>query len=96
MLWRRLDLGRADRCERQVAEGAASVPALVSLFREQPLRLSGRIDVLGLQPLDPGEAVPLLAPPFGVKEVVGEGLRLALGEAEGAQPGQSVVGLQPR
>jgi hypothetical protein len=37
----------------------------------------------------------VLTASFCIEEVVGERLRLALGEAEGAQPGQGVFGLQP-
>ena len=74
----------------------ASVPALVPLFRQQPLRLRDRIDVLRFEPLDPGQTVASLAASFGIEEVVGERLGLALSEAEGAQPGQGVFGLQPR
>jgi hypothetical protein len=95
VLWRRLDLGRADLRQGQVAERAASVPALVALPRQQPLGPGGRIDLLSLQPFDPGETVSLLAPSFGIEEVVGERLRLELGEAERAQPGQGVFRLQP-
>jgi hypothetical protein len=93
---RRPDLRRADLGEGEIAERAASVPALVPLLREQSLRLGGGIDVLGLQPFDPREAVSLLAAPLRIEEVIGERLRLTLGEAEGAKPGQGVFGPQPR
>jgi hypothetical protein len=91
VLRRRFDLRRADLRKCEVAEGAASVPALVPLLREQLLRLRDRIDSLCFQPLDPGETVTSLAASLGIEEVVGERLRLALGEAEGAQPGQGVL-----
>jgi hypothetical protein len=93
---RRLDLGRADLREGQVAERAAAVPALVAFRGQQLLRLGGGVDGLGLQPFDPSEAVSLLAPSLGIEEVVGERLRLPLGEAEGTQPGQGVFGPQAR
>ena len=96
MLRRRLDLRHADLRKREVAEGAASVPALVPLLRQQPLRLRDRIDDLCFEPLDPGQTVASLAASFGIEEVVGERLRLVLGEAEGEEPGQGVFGLQPR
>jgi hypothetical protein len=93
---RRFDLGRANLREGQVAERAAPVPAFVALLRQQPLGTGGRIDRLGLQPFDPGEAVSLLAPSLGIEEVVGERLRLRLGEAERAEPGQGVFCPQAR
>jgi hypothetical protein len=40
--------------------------------------------------------VSLLAPSLGIEEVVGQRLRVALGEAERAQPGQGVFGPQAR
>ena len=95
MLRRRFDLPPADLREREVAEGAASIPALVPLLSEQPLRLGGRNDVLRLQPRDSRKAVAFLTAPFGIDKVVGERLGFALGIAEGAQPGQGVFGLQP-
>ena len=93
---RRLDLRRTDLGQGEVAEGPASVPALVALLREQPLRFGGGIDLLRLEPLDPRKAVPLLAAPLRIEEVVSEGLRLILGKTEGAKPGQGVFGPQPR
>jgi hypothetical protein len=73
-----------------------AVPAFVAVLRQQSLGLGGRIDRLRLQPFDPGEAVSLLAPSLGIEEVVGQRLRVALGEAERAQPGQGVFGPQAR
>lgn len=95
MLRGRLDLRHADLGKCQVAEGAAPVPALVPLLREQPQRLGGRIDVLRLQPRNPGEAVSGLTASFRIEKVVGERLCFAFGIAEGAEPGQGVFGLQP-
>jgi hypothetical protein len=40
--------------------------------------------------------VSLLAPSLGIEEVVGERLRLRLGEAERAEPGQGVFCPQAR
>ena len=91
----RVDLRSADLVQGEVAEGPAPVPALVALLREQPLRRGGGIDLLGLEPLDTREAVPLLSAPLRIEEVVGERLRLRLGEAEGAKPRQGVFGPQP-
>jgi hypothetical protein len=95
VLRRRFDLPHADLREREVAEGTASVPALVPLLGEQALRLGGGIDVLRLQPRDSRKSVSFLAASFGIEKVVGERLRVALREAEDAQPGQGVFGLQP-
>src|SRR5262249_58678908 len=52
-----VELGVADRGERQVAEGATTVPALEARLVEHPLRPGVRIDAVErLEPRDPGEA----------------------------------------
>src|SRR5262249_35518151 len=87
-----VELGVADRGERQVAEGATTVPALEARLVEHPLRPGVRIDAVErLEPRDPGEAVTLFAAVLGVEEVVGERLRVALAEAERAEAVDRIV-----
>jgi hypothetical protein len=87
----RLDDGR----ERQVAERAAALPALVALVRDDPLRPRGRVQVgERRQPVDAREAVALLATRLGVEEVVGEDTRIALVESERPQAAVDVLGAQ--
>ena len=62
-----------DRGQRQVAERAVAVPALVAGLGEEPSRPRVRVEVgQRLEPLDPREAVAELAAPLGVEEVLGE------------------------
>ena len=79
----------ADRGEREVAERAGAVPALVCLVGVERLGPCVRIDVRkGLEPVDPREPVARLAARLGVEKVVGERGGVGIGEAEGAQPVQ--------
>ena len=67
-----------DRRERQVAERAASVPALVAALGDLNLGPGGRIEIRQRrEPVDPRQPVPGPAPPLGVEEVIGERLRVA-------------------
>src|SRR6266576_2984047 len=76
-----------DRCECQIAERAVSVPALVAGLADQALRPRTRIQLERprRQPLDPREAVALLAAPLRVAEMIGERARVGLGEPEAGQ-----------
>ena len=72
---RRRELRRDDRGERQVAERAGAVPALVLRLRDDALRARRRVELRPrLEPLDPREPVARLAVRLGGEEVVGEGL----------------------
>ena len=86
------DLRRADCTQREVAERAAAVPALEALLGLEPLGASVDVDLTAGEPLDPRQPVAALAATLGVQEVIGQELRLALGEAELAQLGQGVFG----
>jgi hypothetical protein len=82
---RLVELCVADRRQRQVAERAATVPALEAGLVEHALRARVGVDAVErLEPRDPGETVALLAAALGVEEVVGERLRIVLAEAERA------------
>jgi hypothetical protein len=83
-MWRRVCEHRvADRSERQVAEGAVSVPALVALLGNTTLGPCGRIDIgERFEPVDPPGPVARLAAAVSVGEVVGERRCVGLGEAE--------------
>ncbi len=73
------------------------MPALVSGLRDDPLRAGSRVEVgQRPEPLDPREAVTALPPPLGIDEVLGEGLRVGLREAERPDPRQNLVGVQER
>src|SRR5207237_8619430 len=83
------ELHLADRSERQVAERAAAIPVLVALLGREPLRPRVGTQVgQRLQPLDPREAVPVLAAPLRIGEVLDERPRVGLAEAEPAPPPQ--------
>ena len=84
------ELGVDDRRERQVAERAAALPALVALVRDDALGTRGRVE-LGQrgEPVDPRGAVALAAARVGVEEVVGEDAGLALGEPERPQAAEA-------
>ena len=76
-----------DRGERQVAERAVAVPALVAGLGDQPVGARVRLQVAErLEPVDPAEPVAELAARLGVEEVLGERRRVRLGEAEGGDP----------
>ena len=72
------ELRVADRGQRQVAERAASLPALVARLGHDTLRARSRVEVgQAREPVDAREAVAGLAARLGVHEVVGQGLRVA-------------------
>ena len=79
----------ADRRERQVADRPLAVPALEAGLGDDPSGASGGIEPFEpRQPVDPGEAVPELAAPLCVEEVVCEHAGVPLREAERPQPFQ--------
>src|SRR5207248_1574677 len=81
-----------DRGERQVAERAAPLPALVTSLGDHALGLRARVETLQrLEPLDACEAVPTLAAPLGIEEVVGERPRVLVGEADRTEPSERIV-----
>src|SRR5204862_4608866 len=91
------ELRVAHGLEREVAERAPAVPALVALLGDDPLRPRVRPQVgKRLEPLDSRVPVPELAAALGVVEVVEERLRVGLAEAEPAEPPQRLVRLQAR
>src|SRR5207253_10148693 len=84
-----VQLSVADRGERQVAQRAAPLPALVTSLGDDALGLGAGVETLQrLEPLDPCEAVPTVAAPLGIEEVVGERSRILVGEAERAEPSE--------
>jgi hypothetical protein len=92
-LGRILELAVADRGERQIAERAASFPALETRLRDDTFRLGFRVQAVErLQPVDAGKTVAALAAAFGVEEMVGERPRVLVGEAERAQPTERILG----
>src|SRR5262249_51957274 len=79
--------GLDDRRQRQVAERAVAVPALVLVLVHLAPRARLRVDVgKRLQPVDPREPVPGLAVRLGEEEVVRERPRRAVVEPERAKP----------
>src|SRR6476660_6944234 len=87
MLRRACQLGADDGLERQVAERALAVPALVTGRRLHPARPRGRVQLLPrLEPLDPREAVPEPATRLRVEEVRCQRLDVIGSEPELREP----------
>src|SRR5205823_6410950 len=86
------ELRVARRRQRQVAERAAAVPALVALLRDDSFRPSPGLEIAKrLQPLDPRVSVPALPAPLRVVEVLEERPRVGVAETEPAQPLERLV-----
>jgi hypothetical protein len=68
---RTLQLARADRRQREVADRPAPFPALEARLRKDALRARARVEVgQRRQPVDAIETVTMLAARFGVEEVL--------------------------
>ena len=85
-LRRILQLAGADRGQRQVAQRAAPLPALVAALCDDALGRRARVDVRqSLEPIHARETVAALAATFRVLEVIGKRLGVGGGEAESGQ-----------
>ena len=77
------ELGRADRGERQVTEGAAALPALEPRLAENALGPGTRIEVLeAREPVDPRHAVSFPSSSLGVEKVIREHVGVLLAETQ--------------
>ena len=86
-LGRVLELARADRREREVAECAAALPALVAALRDDTFGRGSRIEAgQSLEPFDTSKPVSALAAPLGVEKVVGKRAGVLFRETERTDP----------
>src|SRR4051812_560901 len=90
---RRFDKLRvADRRERQVPDGAASLPSLEAGLVQYALWSCTRVESLErLEPADARQAVAELAPVLRVPEVGEQTPRVVVGETERAKPAEWIV-----
>ena len=84
-VFRRLrELRVADGCQRQVAEHAGAIPALIAGLGVQAHRPCVRLQVgQRFEPVDPCEPVSELAARLGVEKMSSEGRGVRLGEPQG-------------
>lgn len=76
------ELGAHDRLEHEVADGAASLPALVPILGDDALGAGGGVEAgQRLEPRDACEAMPGAAGVLGVEDVGAQGARRVLAEA---------------
>ena len=84
---RRLQLRARDSVQHEVADGAPRLPPLEAVPGGDPFGPGGRVEILqGREPVEARDAVAGLAAAIGVEEVVGEGRRVPLGEAQLSEP----------
>ena len=85
-LGRILELTRADRGQRQVAERAAALPALVARLGDHAFGLGRRIEPFRVSSQSTRASRARASRALGVEEVVGERARVLLREAERPDP----------